>query len=40
VFLVLEACGMAVLMLMGVVWIVDMDFLAFAREQLDSSEEQ
>ena len=35
----MELCGVGILMLMGVVWLVDQDFLSFAREQLQEREE-
>jgi len=35
----MELCGVGILMLMAVVWLVDQDFLSFAREQLQEREE-
>ena len=35
----MELCGVGILMLMGVVWLVDLDILAEVRERLEVEEE-
>lgn len=34
----MELCGVLVLMLMGMVWLVDVDFLSEIRERLEQEE--